>query len=120
MKALFLGTLLAIILILNSTLILQSQPVPLTLILSWQDNSPDEDGFIIERRFGRTGTFSEVSRVGVDVVQTTDLTPDEQLYCYQVKAFITVADATPTEQVSTPSNIDCKKPKKPTGHKVKR
>ena len=55
--------------------------------LSWTDNSNNEDGFKIERRVGQTGTFSEIGSVNTDVTNFYDTTPDNQEYCYQVRAF---------------------------------
>ena len=37
-----------------------------TIKLSWRDNSADEDGFVIERANGTTGSFAEVFRTGAN------------------------------------------------------
>ncbi|MEP6902826.1 MAG: glycoside hydrolase family 44 protein [Actinomycetota bacterium] len=37
-----------------------------SISLSWQDNSPDEDGFVIERAVGTSGNFVEIIRTGAN------------------------------------------------------
>lgn len=64
-----------------------------TATLSWQDNSNNEDGFKIERALGQTGTFAEVGQVAIDVITFVDTTPDNQLYCYRVRAFNAAGDS---------------------------
>lgn len=60
-----------------------------TFNLSWVDNSNDEDGFRIERRLGQTGTFAPTagSPTVANVTTAVDITPDNQEYCYRVRAF---------------------------------
>jgi hypothetical protein len=54
--------------------------------LSWQDNSADEDGFIIERATGTTGNFAEVYRTGAN--QTSyRFQLKKGSYAFRVKAF---------------------------------
>lgn len=38
-----------------------------TLQLGWVDNSPDEDGFSIERKVGTNGVYSVIATVGANV-----------------------------------------------------
>jgi len=64
-----------------------------TMMLNWTDLSDNEDGFKIERRLGQTGTFTEVGQVGENIATFTDTTPDNQIYCYQVKAFNVAGEA---------------------------
>ncbi len=73
--------------------------------LTWTDNSNNESGFIIERMDGNAGIFAEVGRVAENVVTFADTTPDDQLYCYQVIAFVARPDG--SEKKSSPSNSDC-------------
>ena len=56
------------------------------LILSWSDNSSDEDGFVIERR-AAAGGFAQIGAVGANVVTFLDagVVSGEQ-YCYRVRA----------------------------------
>lgn len=70
------------------------------LTLNWADNSVNEDGFKVERRLGANGVFAEVAVVSSNVTTYDDVTVDNQVYCYQVKAFNLAGD-------STPSNIAC-------------
>jgi List-Bact-rpt repeat protein len=59
-----------------------------SLQLSWRDNSPNEDGFRIERRTGPNGTFSQISTVGANVVSYRDATLSVgSQYCYRLRAF---------------------------------
>jgi hypothetical protein len=59
-----------------------------TLQLSWVDNSPDEDGFSIERKTGANGAYSVIVRVGANVTTYTDVNlADGTTYCYRVNAF---------------------------------
>jgi len=55
--------------------------------LSWTDNSNDEDGFMIERKKGSDGTYSQIGTVGSDVInyQDTGLSC-EKIYYYLVRA----------------------------------
>lgn len=61
---------------------------PTTLIISWQDNSDVEDGFIVERSIDDGQTFEELVRTSADQATYTDagLSP-ETTYLYRVKAF---------------------------------
>lgn len=56
--------------------------------LTWDDNSPNEEHFAIERRIGEQGTFELVATVPANQTTYTDsgLTPHTK-YCYQVKAY---------------------------------
>ena len=56
--------------------------------LAWTDNSSDETGFKVERKLGATGTYAEITSLGVNVVafSNTGLTANTQ-YFYRVRAF---------------------------------
>ena len=56
------------------------------LVLSWSDNSINEDGFLVERR-AATGGFAQIGAVGPNVVTFLDagVVSGEQ-YCYRVRA----------------------------------
>ncbi len=57
------------------------------VVLSWSDNSDNEDGFCIERAIG-DGAFEELAQVGVDVETYTDTTAQAGVdYRYRVNAF---------------------------------
>jgi titin len=72
------------------------RPPASTVRLSWQDNSNDESGFVIERcdqtvqKNDRTlcnGTWSQVGSVGANVAQYVDTTvAPHQTYIYRIKA----------------------------------
>ena len=68
---------------------------PAELNLTWQDNSTNEEGFKIERRQGLTGTFSQLTTVGVNVSSYVNTgLPNAATYCYRVRAFNGVGDST--------------------------
>jgi len=68
---------------------------PAELNLTWQDNSTNEDGFKIERRQGLTGTFSQLTTVGVNVSSYVNTgLPNAATYCYRVRAFNGAVDST--------------------------
>src|SRR3990167_2908807 len=57
------------------------------VLLSWSDNSLNEEGFNIERRVG-AGPFIEIGRIGANVVSFTDSTASDTLVnCYRFAAF---------------------------------
>jgi hypothetical protein len=69
------------------------------LILSWQDNSTNEDGFKIER--GVSGSYGEIASVGPNVKSYTDTgLLAGTTYCYRVRSFN-------SSGVSSPSNESC-------------
>ncbi len=58
------------------------------LELAWNDNSDDENGFMIERKAGVDGAFQQIGSVGVDQVAYTDATLSKgSTYCYRVAAY---------------------------------
>ena len=75
--------------------------------LTWRDNSDNEEGFKLERRKGRTGSWREIKRVGRNTTTYTDsgLEPETE-YCYRVRAYNAQGD-------SDYSNVDCATTKKP-------
>lgn len=71
------------------------------LRLSWDDNSADEAGFVIERQSSPEDPFREVARIGADVNAFDDVTVQAGTrYCYRVFAFSTTG-------LSSPSNEAC-------------
>jgi len=87
-----------------------------SLTVTWNDESTNEEGFIVERGdivVQPDGTllatnFVEVSRPPVDAVSHVDNTIAQgRFYCYRVAAFLTVTNATPPEARSIFSNIGC-------------
>jgi hypothetical protein len=54
--------------------------------LSWQDNSADEDGFIIQRRGNAGGWDLDFHSVGADVISWTDTGLGDGTYSYRVVA----------------------------------
>lgn len=62
--------------------------VPGAVLLSWQDNSIDESGFLIERAWKMTGAFSVLVTVPANTVSyRDDQVKRHQTYCYQIRAF---------------------------------
>lgn len=59
----------------------------------WNDNSPDELGFKLERRPGLSGNFIEIADLGANVTTFSDVnvTP-VSIYSYRVKAYNRIAD----------------------------
>ena len=56
--------------------------------LSWQDNSSDEAGFVIERKIDEGGVFSIIDSVAADVNTYSDITVSERTsYYYRVYAY---------------------------------
>jgi len=64
--------------------------------VSWEDMSPNEDGFLIERRLKDGGTFVEAGTTAADVVEFTDETALTQgsVYEYRViaQSSVTIGD----------------------------
>ncbi|TAK56677.1 MAG: hypothetical protein EPO24_10960 [Bacteroidetes bacterium] len=58
------------------------------ITLTWQDQSPGEEGFIVERKIGVTGVWVERARVGANIVTYKDsnLATNRQ-YFYRVRAY---------------------------------
>ncbi|NOX65940.1 MAG: hypothetical protein GXO85_09115, partial [Chlorobi bacterium] len=46
--------------------------------LNWQDNSADEDGFIIERKKGQNGTWQEIHRTDPNIVKYKDFSIEQE------------------------------------------
>jgi hypothetical protein len=71
------------------------------LRLTWADNSYNEAGFLIERRWETEDTFIPITTVGMNITAYVDTTVDAGItYCYQVSAFS-------AEGVSAPSTEVC-------------
>lgn len=77
---------------------------PTAVALSWTDNSTNEDGFIIERSENPATTWTEVTRVGYNVLNHTDSTVQPATsYSYRVKAWNAAgASSNSTTTVTTP------------------
>jgi hypothetical protein len=75
---------------------------PAQLTLTWQDNSDNEDDFAIERKTGTTGTYAQITLVGVNITSYVDTNVTSGvIYCYRVQAVNSAG-------VSTYSNEACK------------
>jgi hypothetical protein len=89
-------------LILAASLFVGSQAfAAMSATLTWQDNSSNEDQFIVEKSDLPAGTFTQIGLVGTNVTTFTEtnLLPGTQ-YCYRVKASNAAG-------VSLPSNVAC-------------
>src|SRR5262245_53342157 len=76
-----------------------AEAIAAQLILTWTDNSTNEDGFKIERKTGSNGTYAQVATVGVNVTTYTDSSlTDGITYCYQVLAFNSTGDSLPSNE----------------------
>jgi len=79
-------------------------PVYGSMTLTWQDNSNNEDGFIIEKQEDPPAPTSNVpwtleGRVGANITTYVDFTSDT-IRCFRVLAFNSAGN-------STPSNVAC-------------
>jgi hypothetical protein len=75
--------------------------------LSWMDNSNNESGFLIERKTGTSGTFSQRATVGANVRTYTDAgLPSSTTFCYRVRAYNSAGNSafTPEACKTTPSS----------------
>jgi alpha-tubulin suppressor-like RCC1 family protein len=56
--------------------------------LAWTDNSDNETGFKIERKFNRNGTFEQIATCGIDAILYSDTGPFYAgTYYYRVRAY---------------------------------
>lgn len=69
--------------------------------LGWSDGSNNETGFIVEKRVGGFGPFSELTRTGVDETRAGDEGPFRQYtyYLYRVRAFNAAGVSAPSNAV---------------------
>ena len=80
-------------------------PGPIEVILTWQDNSTNEDGFAVQRAPAGSGDYTEIARVTADVTTFRDkAVAAETGYDYRVIAFNTAGEASPSNvaTVTTP------------------
>lgn len=67
--------------------------------VSWKDNSPNEDGFVVERSLSSAG-WTQLVTAAANITSITDSVPSEQSVCYRVTAFASAG-------VSQASAADC-------------
>ena len=59
----------------------------LGLVLNWTDNTGDETGFLIERKTGESGTYSQIKTISANVTTYDDRTIQSgTVYYYRVRA----------------------------------
>jgi hypothetical protein len=74
-------------------------PLAPKLTLVWQDNSSNEDNFIIERMTGTNGIFAQIAMVASNVVSYVDTNVSSGItYCYRVDASNTAGASAYTNQ----------------------
>jgi titin len=67
---------------------LATAPTPTKAVITWTDNSTDENGFIVERRTGTAGNWGQIGTTGANVTTIDDLTVVAGTqYFYRVRAF---------------------------------
>jgi hypothetical protein len=77
--------------------------------LTWNDNSWNEDGFIVQKTISGNCTdgWYEVARVGIDVTSWTDET-SQAGDCYRVSAFNSDGESGYTNTAQVPEEKPCK------------
>ena len=74
--------------------------------LSWADNSSNEDGFKIERKAGRTGTYTEISTTGPGVTAYSDTGLSAGiLYFYKIRAYNSFGNSTYATEASATMQV---------------
>jgi hypothetical protein len=68
--------------------------------ITWTDNSPDEEGFFIERAPAMTGPWSSVNTAPANATSVSQFSSPEDFGCFRVVAFIAA-------RRSLPSAADC-------------
>jgi len=77
------------------------------IILEWQDNSGDEEGFIIERKEGMDGDFEQIQIVRNDIATLTDAgLTDGSMYYYRVRATKITGDSNYSNEVGAIAQSD--------------
>ncbi|HEY2923209.1 MAG TPA: InlB B-repeat-containing protein [Candidatus Binatia bacterium] len=88
------------------SLVAQGRADAASFQLTWADNSPDEDGFNVERKTGMNGTFEIIVSLGPNVTSYTDSAlADATAYCYRMNAFNSAGSSDYSDEVcgTTPS-----------------
>lgn len=85
---------------------LSSLAVPLlAFVLTWQDNSDNEEAFVVEIRIGGLGQpWQQEAIVPADVTSYPIQFYNTRRHCFQVRAYNQIGE-------SNPSNIVCHMPK---------
>jgi subtilisin family serine protease len=86
---------------------LQAFPVsPVEVELVWTDNSTNELGFRVQRRFARGGLWTQIGSVGRDITnfRSNGLTPGES-YSFRVVAFNGSGESMPSNEVQATTPI---------------
>lgn len=64
-------------------------PSPSQVSLTWTDNSSEEDGFVVERKIGVSGTYSQIGTVGANITTYLDNSVSANTtYFYRTAAYI--------------------------------
>lgn len=81
-----LKTLLITLLLGASAMSAMAQPSTINATCRWDYQFTGQDGFVLQRKAGTTGTYEDVATVGTEVRQATDQIQYGQVYCWQVIA----------------------------------
>jgi hypothetical protein len=69
------------------------------LQLTWMDNATNEDGFSVERKLGKTGTYLQLVTLPPNTTTYMDMSvQDGVMYCYRVKAFTGSSYSDPSDE----------------------
>ncbi|MBI3486448.1 fibronectin type III domain-containing protein [Candidatus Daviesbacteria bacterium] len=75
------------------------------VILSWTDNSNNEDNFLVQRQVSVVGSFATITTLGANITTYTDNSiNDTNTYDYQVIATNGVGNSASTNTVSAPTS----------------
>jgi hypothetical protein len=82
-------------------------------MLSWRDNSNNEDGFKIERKVGTSGWWAQLATVGRNERRFPDVgVLPNMLYFYRVQSYNTAGNSAYSNETSvqTPKNRTASRP----------
>jgi titin len=79
---------------------------PAQLVLSWQDNSSNEDHLAIERKTGIAGVYSQIALTPPNTTSYVDSNVMSGVtYCYRVQAINSAGASSYTNEVCGSANV---------------